>query len=583
MTNDKLVKRIFNSFLFISILSLITATAGALVDGIVIGQMLGQQSFSAFGLSSPLVILSAAIAGVFSNGGSASCSIHMGRGDDHAVRLNFTVTCAGAFAAAVLLTAAMLLFSEQIAMLLGAEGSLVPLTANYIRGLGVGMIPTVMTQVIMIYIRLNDGMHISFLSVIVMTTVNIGLDIFFAMVLQLGMFGMGLATSISYLAAMLTCCTHFLRKSNIFKFTHSVKGGKEFAQVIAMGIPSALNRACITVRSIAFNRLLLVLGGSVAVSALATQNNVNQIFSSITMGVGMTATMLAGIFFGERDDKMLEKTLRVSVRTGLMLSTICSVLVIIFAEPVVSIYIKDNAEALALATRSLRFFCLSLPLSLICVVLINFYQCTKNLFMANLICITHGLVFVLAIAFSLSPVMGTDAVWISFLCAEVLTLGVVAVMIRIKSGKWPVNWRNLSMPAKDLIVDSERILDLSLNGSMEQVMKLSARIHEFCSMYTNDHKKVGHLALCIEEMAGNIIQYGRKGTKPLTMDIRIIMEHDGISFRIRDDGIPFNPIQYDDEHQSAIGETMGIRLVRGIAKEFQYTNAIGMNNLLIKL
>jgi len=117
---------------------------------------------------------------------------------------------------------------------------------------------------------------------------------------------------------------------------------------------------------------------------------------------------------------------------------------------------------------------------------------------------------------------------------------------------------------------------------MDMVMELSSRIHEFCSKYTDDAQKVRKLALAIEEMAGNIAKFGKKGGKPLTIDIRIVMLEDGISFRLRDDGLRFNPIQYDDEHRES-GEALGIRMIRGIAKEMRYTYAIGMNNLLIRI
>jgi len=50
------------------------------------------------------------------------------------------------------------------------------------------------------------------LSALAMTARNITLDLVFATALKLDMFGMGLATSISYLAAMLVCCLHFLKK-----------------------------------------------------------------------------------------------------------------------------------------------------------------------------------------------------------------------------------------------------------------------------------------------------------------------------------------------------------------------------------
>lgn len=425
MINDKLIKKVFYSYLAISILSSLTATIGARVDGIVIGQVLGPVCVSAFGISSPVVILTAAIAGIFSNGGS------------------------------------------------------------------------------------------------------------------------------------------------------------ELVQVFLVGLPSALNRACMSIRGISLNHLLMVLGGTMAVSALAVQNNINQIFSSITMGVGMTAMMLTGVFYGEKDDRALEKTLRVSLKSGVFLSGVTAVAVIISARPLVRLFLEGSEEGMVLAVRSLRFFCLSLPLPLICVVLINFYQCTKNLLLANVICIGHGLAFVVAVSFAMAPVLGMDAVWISFFCSEVLTLLTVLLIIRVKSGRWPKNWSDLALLPEDFRPSQERILDITIKNDMEQVMELSSRIHEFCGKYTMDSKKVGKLALCIEEMAGNIVQHGFKDEKMHSIDIRIIMSEETIFFRMRDDGIAFNPIPYADENFLSQEENIGIKLVQKIAKEMSYNNAIGMNNLTI--
>ena len=369
------------------------------------------------------------------------------------------------------------------------------------------MIPTMVTQVLMIYIRLNDGAKLSFISVICMTVTNITLDLVFTIVLGWGMLGMGIATSISYFVAMLVCCLHFFKKSNIFRLSSMAGGGKELVQVVLVGLPSALNRACMSVRSIALNYLLISLGGAVAVSALAVQNNINQVLSSVTMGVGMTCMMLAGVFYGEKDSKALEKTLRVSLKTGVLLSVITSALVIVFAHPIVSMFLHDSAEGMALAVRSLRFFCLSLPLSLVCVVLINFSPCTNNLILANIICIGHGLAFVVAVSFALSPVMGTDAVWISFLCSEILTVLTVIIYIRVRTGKFPLSWARLTLLPEDFDYNKERILDISIRNDMNQVVELSTRIQEFCNKYTQDSKKVDTLALCIEEMAGNIVQH----------------------------------------------------------------------------
>lgn len=580
LTNEYLVKKVFYSYLFMSIMATVAATIGMLVDGVVIGQFLGADCVSAQGLASPVFILVTAAAGVFCNGGTSCCSNHIGRGEEEKVKLNFTVTSLGALLVGVAAILICLFFSDTIAVALGAKDVLIQHTSDYVRGIGIGGVFIMLSQVIMYYIRLDNDSALSFIGVIIMTICNIALDIIFTVVLHLGMFGMGLATSISYGVCLLVCCLHFLKKENILKIVFPKEGGKEFLDVIVTGFPSAFNRACMTIRGISLNHLLITLGGSIAVSALTVQNNINQLLSSVTMGVGMTTMLIAGIFYGERDKKSLEKTFKVSIQSGIILSVITAIVVFIFSRQLVGLFLKDPSGT-ALAVRALRFFCISLPFSLSCVVLLNFYQCTKKLFMANLICACHGLVFVVLVSFGLSRFLGTDGVWVSFLCAEILTLAAVVLAVRLKTGDWPRTFEQMMMLPDDFVPAEEHVLDLSVKNDMTQVMMLADKIEGFCKKYCDDDQKIQRLSLCIEEMAGNIVQHGFKDNKNHFIDIRIIITEQKIIFRMRDDGISFNPILYAEEDMD--GNSMGIRVIQKIASDMEYSNTIGLNNLTISL
>lgn len=574
---DYLIKKVFHSFLFTSILGILSATLGMLVDGIVI-KKLGQECVSAFGFSTPLFILIAALAGIFSNGGTSCCSNYIGRGERDKIKLNFTVTCAGTLIVGILVTVVCIPGCETLARLLGAKGELVGLTGEYIRGIGFGGIFIMLSQVVMIYVRTDNDSVLGFISVVCMTITNVVLDIVMGLVLKWGLFGMGLATSISYLVCLLVCLIHFFRKDNLLKFTRPSGGLEELKEVLLTGTPSALNRGCITIRGIILNRRLLVLGGSIAVSALSVQNTVNQLLGAVTMGVGMTVVMMAGIFYGERDESALGRTLKVSLRTGILLSAAVSVLTAVFARPIVGLLLQADEEGMALAVRCLRLFTLSLPLSLICVALLNFYQCTRNLFMANFLCVCHGLVFVALYALALSPFLGVDGVWISFFCAEATTLAAGAIVLRIRTKKMPKQIRDLLLLPEGFEPDQERMLNISIKNDMKYVMELSERISEFCRKHTDDVEKIERLSLCIEEMVGNIVTHGFKDKKEHFIDIKIIMAGEDIIFRIRDDGAAFNPLQAEISK-----EQYGISIIRKMAKDMEYRNAIGLNNLTVTL
>ena len=86
------------------------------------------------------------------------------------------------------------------------------------------------------------------------------------------------------------------------------------------------------------------------------------------------------------------------------------------------------------------------------------------------------------------------------------------------------------------------------------------------------------MSLSIEEMVSNIVAHGFKDGREHYIDIKIIVAQDEIILRIRDNGVAFNPLQYD-----ADGEHYGIAMIRGMAKDFQYKNAVRTNNLTVVL
>ena len=100
------------------------------------------------------------------------------------------------------------------------------------------------------------------------------------------------------------------------------------AGVLKTGLPDSLTRATVMVRTFTFNWLLLTVASAGAVAALSMLSSANSFASSVTIGVGQTATLLCGIFFGEEDRGALKATLRTGMRMGLVLSCALCTLVL---------------------------------------------------------------------------------------------------------------------------------------------------------------------------------------------------------------------------------------------------------------
>lgn len=580
LTNSYLISKPFKSYIVVSILGLISATIGMVIDGLFVGNFMGSDGMAAYGIASPFFIFLAAVAAIFANGGTILSSNYIGREEKEKVNISFTMTCLIATLTSLFIMIFSPFYVEGLASILGAKGSLIPLSSDYILGFTIGTLSLVLSQVLFSYTRLDNSPNLGLFSVIVATIINIFLDFVFITIFKWGMFGIGFATTISYSFAVLVLLTHFFSKKNNL-YLSKFNNFKEGIHMLRIGLPSALNRIFTMARTIVTNYLAIFIGGTIVMGALSIQSNVNQLLSSVAMGIGMTTMLLGGVFYGEEDRRSLMDLLIISLKWGSLIIIIISILVIIFAQFIVAAF-GHNPEILPVATHSLRLFALSLPPSLIGVIFLNFYSSINNTYMANYIAFAHSFLFISLFACILTPFIGANGIWICFFLGETFTLLGLLALIKFKSGKWPKTATDFLMLDNDFECNIKDSFEISIKNDMDQVLELSNRVQSFVDRYPNHEDKLFKVSLCVEEMVGNIVKHGFDSSKTHYIDIRIILVENDVIFRIRDDGKQFNPIEYGNKNNSS-ENAMGISMVRKIAKNMEYRSTIGLNNLTITL
>lgn len=121
--------------------------------------------------------------------------------------------------------------------------------------------------------------------------------------------------------------------------------------------------------------------------------------------------------------------------------------------------------------------------------------------------------------------------------------------------------------------------------SMMEVMGMSRIVTLFCQENGISKEKAGHLAHCIEELGGNIIEHGFNDGRSHVIDVRILAKENELILRIRDDCRPFNPLSYYQiyGHDGNPEKNIGLRMVINMTKSIKYVSTMGTNNLIIKI
>lgn len=429
--NSELIKRTFGKYLAMSILITLSATLGMMIDNVIAGNLLGSGAVAAIGMSLSVFMLFSGCAGILETGAVALCARALGNRDADRVNVLFSVSLAAALAVGAALSVGGVAGADVLATMLGAaSGELHADTAAYLSGICSGAFAIVLLQLLMGFTRLDNAPQLGIVAIVGMSVCDVIFNLVAVCVLDLGLRGMGLATALAYCVAVGICCTHFPSRGNTLHLVNPVPHAGQLAGVLKTGLPDSLTRATVMVRTFTFNWLLLTVASAGAVAALSMLSSVNSFASSVTIGVGQTATLLCGIFFGEEDRGALKATLRTGMRMGLVLSCALCAAVFAFAPQVVGLFgLEGDAEAFGVV--AVRAFILCVPIDLINQLFVNYYQGTGNVRAASAIAVGQSGLF--AVLFALGTVWfwGATAVWMSLLVGEAVTLALQLVVASV--------------------------------------------------------------------------------------------------------------------------------------------------------
>lgn len=600
--NSELIKRTFGKYLAMSILITLSATLGMMIDNVIAGNLLGSGAVAAIGMSLSVFMLFSGCAGILETGAVALCARALGNRDADRVNVLFSVSLAAALAVGAALSVGGVAGADVLATMLGAaSGELHADTAAYLSGICSGAFAIVLLQLLMGFTRLDNAPQLGIVAIIGMSVCDVIFNLVAVCVLDLGLRGMGLATALAYCVAVGICCTHFPSKHNTLHLVNPVPHVGQLAGVLKTGLPDSLTRATVMVRTFTFNWLLLTVASAGAVAALSMLSSVNSFASSVTIGVGQTATLLCGIFFGEEDRGALKATLRTGMRMGLVLSCALCAVVFAFAPQVVGLFgLEGDAEAFGVV--AVRAFILCVPIDLINQLFVNYYQGTGNVRAASAIAVGQSGLF--AVLFALGTVWfwGATAVWTSFLVGEAVTLAlqliVACVLWRRRVAKGAADGApEAAADARERASLLDKMMYLpetfqqdwrawrafSCDPDIASVAACSQQVAAWCEAQGIDGRRSYLVPLAVEEMAANAVEYGFAKTKHPAIDVKLILKRDGtLVLRMRDNGAAFNPMDLDLSAADPCS-AVGIRMLRQGVREVEYQNTVGLNNVVVTL
>lgn len=277
--------------------------------------------------------------------------------------------------------------------------------------------------------------------------VNVGLNIFFILVLNMDVAGVAIAT-ISSQAVTAICSFIVLLKSKGYaslekKYFRIFR--KELSEILKVGVPMGVTKCLF-----AFSNVIIQSSingfGDLAMSANSIAHEFDVIINELGHGFAYGALSFVSQNLGAGKYNRIKKTLFVTILTASVACIITGGLMILFARPLVGI-MTDTEEVIRLAVERLYVFCSTYFL---CAIMCTFQEVLRGLgrsFTSMVISLTGACVFRiiwLNTGYYLWPTL--TMIYLTYLLSWVLTIimyiiATVPMMKRIK--------RELSLKAQE--------------------------------------------------------------------------------------------------------------------------------------
>ena len=573
--NSKLVSRKFIHYLIPSILMIFAMQFGSLLDGILVGNLIGNDALAASALVVPILYVIQMPGFALGIGGSIVVSNRLGKRDIEGAKKAFSISVILGMAISFVFFALSFFVSEPLAKLFG-ESSLeysYPYVYMYILTVPVLTIALLMGS----FMAVDNCPKLSSALYIVANVGKVGLEILFIQVFNMGMYGAALSTAAGYLLGLLLLIPYIKSKKRLLSLTFKIKGSG-LKEILKTSSTSALNMTLTAAQMLVINIFIgRLITENLDLLAYGLVANMVFVFDLFCGGIINLIPTLCAIFYGEKDYYSLKSVTKKIYYINIGVTLAITAFIAIFPQVYSIIFGFDDMANMSYVSAFLRVYLFSFIFYEINKFSMNYYPSIDKNIVSIITVLLRELVIVIPLTLVLLFADGLMGYCIAATITEFATLIITYAFILIYNKKKKI-YHGFFMLEKV----NPKSLDVSLNNNFEEVSLVSERLTNFAKDNGISNREAQIVGLAAEEIASNIVTYGYKKGKQNYIDVNLRIISDTLILRIRDDGLPFDPTKYefdDDESYS----TSGIKLIQSLVDKMTYMRTLNLNNTIFEI
>ena len=342
-----------------------------LIDTMIVGRFLGKYALAGVGSTGSINFLIIGFCMGICSGFSIPVAQRFGAGDHGSLRRFVANSVYLGGAVAVILTVTVCLLCDNILRIMNTPSDVRDYAYSYIMVIFIGIPVTIFYNLLAGIIRaLGDSKH-PVIFLVISSFINIGLDLIFILIFNMGVIGAALATVISQGVSAL-CCLVFIRRSMpVLKFRarelspdiHHMK------TLLAMGLPMGLQYSITAIGSVVLQTAVNGLGSD-SVAAITSAQRVSMFFCCPFDALGVTMSTWGGQHVGAKKLDRIGEGMRDCIILGAVYSVAAFAILFFFGDVLSSLFLGNGEPAIIAASH--RFLIINslfyIPLALVNIV-----------------------------------------------------------------------------------------------------------------------------------------------------------------------------------------------------------------------
>ena len=424
------VLKVWSKFVLASVIGVVLNTIYSLVDGIFVGQGVGEAGLASVNIVWPAITVIVGTGLMIGMGASNKISIYLGKGDQEsaerylATSIKFIITIGG------LIMVLAFTFREKIIVLLGATPDTIDYVREYFTIMYMMTIPYLFSTALNPIVRADGRPNLSMMMIGIGAIANIILDYIFVIKLGLEVKGAAMATSASIFISMTVSLFYFIKGNSRVKFRKEYfKLDKSIIDnIIKIGFVSLIIQLSYGLILFVQNISIYEYGTTVDVAIYTVAAYVISFISNTFMGVAQGLQPIIGYHHGAGKISRINQLMKITFGVCTVGGIVFYIGIIIFGKEIINVF-GIQSQNIDLAYKMLLIYCIASPIIGIVFTMGGYYQVMGKNIHANILSISRGFIFQFLLTIILPPVIGIWGIFLSLPISEFITLGILGVLV----------------------------------------------------------------------------------------------------------------------------------------------------------